>query len=54
MGAFLFKLYSVLALNKVDGLFGVDTIIDRAWTEINISGANVVVPSNDSDGDGYD
>jgi hypothetical protein len=53
MGAFLFKLCSVLALNKVDGLFGVDTIADRAWTEMSIGGANVVVPSNDSDGDGY-
>jgi hypothetical protein len=39
---------SVLALNKCNGLFGIDTNAKGAWTEVSIGNASVVMPSNDS------
>lgn len=47
--AFLLDFLSVLALNRCDGLFGIDTIAKSAWAEMKIGDASVVVPINNGD-----
>ena len=44
---FIETLTDVLATNGCEGLFGIDTLAEEDWTEINIGNASVVVPSND-------
>jgi hypothetical protein len=41
---------SVLALNRCNGLFGINTIAKGAWTKMSIGDASVMMPSNNSDG----
>lgn len=48
--AFLADLLSVLALNRCDGLFGIDTLANSAWAETKIGDASVVVPTSRTDG----
>lgn len=52
--AFVLELLSVLTLNRLGGLFGIDTIAKSAWTEMSIGDASVVVPSNASDSYDHD
>ena len=46
---FLSDFASVLTSDGCDGLFGIDTLANGDWTEMNVGNASVVVPSNDSD-----
>ncbi|KAF8961230.1 hypothetical protein BDZ97DRAFT_1664500 [Flammula alnicola] len=50
MPEFLMDFLTVLTSNKCNCLFGIDTIAERAWTEIKIGDASVVVPSDDRKG----
>lgn len=50
--SFLLDFYAVLSSNGCDGLFGIDTIAKKGWSEMKIGDASVVVPSND--GNDYD
>jgi len=45
--SFLLDFYTVLSSNGCDGLFGIDTIAQKGWSEMKIGDASVVVPSND-------
>jgi len=44
-------LSNVLASNGCEGLFGIDTLAAKNWTELTIGNASVVVPSNGKDRD---
>jgi hypothetical protein len=46
---FIVDLTNILALNDCEGLFGIDTLGGENWTELTISNASVVVPSNGRD-----
>lgn len=50
--AFVDELLSVLTSNGCDGLFGIDTVAKKDWSEMKIGDASVVVSSHD--GDDYD
>jgi hypothetical protein len=50
--SFLSDLLSILTSNGLEGLFGIDTVAEGAWSEMSIGQASVVVPS--SERDGYD
>ena len=47
------ELASILASNGCEGLFGIDTLGDEDWTELNIGDASVVVPSDGNEGEDY-
>ncbi|KAL2060465.1 hypothetical protein VTL71DRAFT_9496 [Oculimacula yallundae] len=51
--SFLLDFYAVLSSTGCNGLFGIDTIAEKDWSEMKIGEASVVVPNN-NDGNHFD